>query len=388
VFGSDGDRVSTDRAFILFVVGLADHVEELVLFGRLDPEPGQHEYVLPAKVRFVGLPHYPRLTSIGALLRTIRTARWRFASELDSLDAVWLFGPHPVTLFFAWQARRRAKPVFLGVRQDFPKYVSNRLPSRWWAWAVPAAWTLEVMFRRLARRLPTVVLGEELARKYRAGPAPVLSMSFSLVRTSDIVSLDDALARSWEGPLHVLSVGRLDPEKNPFLLIDALARLRERSPRWRLRIVGTGPLAEPLADRVRNIGLGPAVDMLGYVPNGPRLWDVYRSSTVFLHVSWTEGIPIVLLEAEAAGLPIVATDVGGVRAALGDGERGVLVPPGSVDAVVDALERLEADQALRRALVERALQDVATQTFDAQLERLSAFLKVNSSSPSTVPDAT
>jgi glycosyltransferase involved in cell wall biosynthesis len=213
-------------------------------------------------------------------------------------------------------------------------------------------------------------------------------MSFSLVRPSDIVSLDHALARSWEGPLHVLSVGRIDPEKNPFLLVDALALLRERSPRWRLRIVGTGSLVEPLADRVRKLGLGPAVDLLGYVPNGPALWDIYRSSRVFLLVSWTEGVPIVLLEAEAAGLPIVATDVGGVRAALGDGELGILVPPGSVEAVVDALERLEADQALRRALVERALQDVATQTFDAQLERLSAFLTASSPSPSTVPDAT
>jgi glycosyltransferase involved in cell wall biosynthesis len=379
VFRSDGATISTDRAFVLFVAGLADLVEELVLFGRFDPDPGRELYVLPERIRFVGLPHYAKLTSVVAVLRSLRAAGARFDEELESLDAVWLFGPHPVALSFARKARRRRKPVFLGIRQDFPAYISRRLPSRRWVWAVPVAWTLEVTFRRLARRIPTVVVGDELARKYRGGQAPVLSTTFSLVRASDIVALDDALARSWQGPLEVLSVGRLDPEKNPLLLIEALARLRERNPRWRLRVVGAGPLAEPMAARIRTLGLESSVDLLGYVPTGPRLWDLYRSSTVFLHVSWTEGVPLVLLEAAAAGLPIVATDVGGVRALLGGGERGMLVPPGSADAVVAALERLNADADLRRVLVERALAHVATQTMDAQLERLRDFFDLNAS---------
>jgi glycosyltransferase involved in cell wall biosynthesis len=377
VFRAQGGRLSTDRAFILFVVGLAEWLDELVLFGRLDPTEGRDDYVLPRDgLRFVGLPHYPRLTSIGALLRSVRVAAKRFDSELDSLDAVWLFGPHPVALVFAWLARRRKRTVFLGIRQDFPRYVSHRLPSRWWAWAVGAAWGLELTFRLLARRMPTVVLGEELARKYGGGRAQVLTTSFSLVRESDVVTTQQALDRPWDGRLEILSVGRLDPEKNPLLLIDTIAAVNERRSHWHLRIVGTGPLAEALVRRADKLGVGESVELLGYVRNGPALRDVYRTSNVFLHVSWTEGVPLVLLEAQAAGLPIVATDVGGVRAALAHGERGLLVPPGSAAAAAQALERLARDESLRKGLIERGLAHARTETMDIQLGRLHDFFTV------------
>ena len=85
------------------------------------------------------LPHYPRVTHVGGLLRSFRRARRAFAAELERLDAVWLFGPHPLALEFARIARARGKPMFLGIRQEFPQYIGNRLPSRAWGWAVPVA---------------------------------------------------------------------------------------------------------------------------------------------------------------------------------------------------------------------------------------------------------
>jgi glycosyltransferase involved in cell wall biosynthesis len=377
VFRSEGGVFSTDRAFILFVTGLAERLEEMVLFGRLDPEPGSSHYVLPGEVRFVGLPHYPRLTSVGPLVRSIRKAVSRFDEEVRSLDAVWLFGPHPVALFFAWRARRRRVPVVLGIRQQYPKYIRHRLPSRWWSWALAAAWGLELAFRFLARRRPTVVLGEDLARTYGGGEAPVLPTGFSLVRSADVVSLDEALARSWDGELKLLSVGRLDPEKNPLLLAETMAALGGRRSRWRLRMVGSGPLREALVAALDSLDLAGVVELLDYVPSGPALWSVYRSSNAFVHVSLTEGLPLVLFEAQAAGLPVVATDVGGVRAALGEGERGLLVRPRSVGDLVAALERLERDEGLRRALIERSIAHVRDETMDAQLERIYEFLTAN-----------
>jgi glycosyltransferase involved in cell wall biosynthesis len=381
VFRSQGAILSTDRAFVLFVTGLAERCEEIVLFGRLDPEPGSSQYSLPINhLRFVGLPHYPRLSSVGALLRSVRKALSTFERELGSLDAVLLFGPHPIALLFAWRARRRSLPVFLGIRQDFPRYVRHRLPSWRWVWALGAAWSLEAAFRLLARTTPTIVLGEQLAEKYRGGKAPVLSTGFSLVRTADVVTPQRALARSWSEELWLLSVGRLDPEKNPLLLLETMAMLSRAQSRWRLRIVGTGPLAELLAGRVEDLGIGECVELLGYVPSGPNLRALYRSSHAFLHVSLTEGLPLVLFEAQAAGLPVVATDVGGVRAALGNGDRGLLVPPDSVTAIVAALQRLEQEEGLRRVLIERGLAHVRSETMDAQLDRLAGFLATNAES--------
>jgi glycosyltransferase involved in cell wall biosynthesis len=228
-------------------------------------------------------------------------------------------------------------------------------------------------FRLLARRAPTVVLGEELARKYRAG-APVLSTGFSLVRAAEIAPLDEAVARSWgDGELRLVSVSRLDPEKNPLLLLDVIHALRARDPRWRLTIAGDGPLRPQMEARVAALGLNGAVDLRGEVPNGPALWELYRDSHAFLHVSFTEGLPQVLFEAQAAGVPIVATAVGGVPEALARGAGGLLVEPGDADAAVEALERLQADPELRRRLITAAHENARRETLEAQLDRLVDF---------------
>ena len=382
VYRREGDRLSTDRAFILFVTSLFPRIEELVVFGRLDPEPGRSAYTLPEEgVRFVALPHYASVVSVGRLVRSLRGARRAFDRELERLDAVWLFGPHPVSLAFAGAARRRGKPVFLGVRQDLPAYIRNRLPSRRWAWAVPAAHLLEQAFRALARRLPTVVVGEDLGRKYARGRARVLVTGFSLVRARDLVPLPEALARSWDGTLRIFTVGRLDSEKNPLLLPEILAELRHRDPRWRMAVAGVGRLADAVLRRAQALGVADAFELIGYVENGPALWREYRASKAFLHVSRTEGLPQVLFEAQAMGIPIVATDVGGVAAALGHGTRGLLVPPDDANAAADALERLRVDASLRATLVERALAYATEETMEAQLDRLAAFFRANMTPP-------
>lgn len=372
----DEDGLSTDRAFIRFVTSLPPRVDEVVIFGRLDPEPGRYPYGLPTDgVRFVALPFYPKVTALGGLVRATRRSAASFRAELDSLDAVWIFGPHPLSDRFARIARGHGTPLVLGVRQDYPSYIGNRLPGPLWRWAIPVAHGLERSFRRLARRAPTVALGEEIASNYSGGRAPVLTTGFSLVRRDELVSEDEALAKRWDGPLRVLSVGRLDPEKNPLLLVEIAALLRAGDPRWSLAIAGDGPLNGALKRRIAERGLEEAVELLGYVPNGPELWAEYRRSHAFLHVSLTEGLPQVLVEAQGAGLPVVATDVGGVSAAVGGGESALLVPPDDAPAAAAALVRLAGDEAERRRLIVAGLANARAETIEAQLDRIAEFLR-------------
>ena len=375
VYRSDGKIISTDRSFIRFVTALTAYTDELVVFGRLDPVPGRADYALPKEgIRFVAFPHYRSVFAVGRMIAATPRSCRIFARELKRLDCVWVFGPAPLAVLLARIARKRKTPVFLGVRQNYPRYVDSRLPSRLWIWASGVARVLDFAFRRLARHCPTVTVGEDLARHYDCGSAPVLSIGLSLIGSDDIVSAEETLARSWQNELRVLSVGRIDPEKNPLLLLDVIEILHRRNPRWRLAIVGDGPLARELANQVRERGLSEIVELVGEVSNGPELWQQFRSSQAFLHVSLTEGLPQVLFEAEAAGLPIVATDVGGVAAALGEGERGLLVPPRDAEAASDALERLEADEELRRRLIAAGLTHVSEETLDTQLERVALFL--------------
>lgn len=374
LYRRDENGLSTDRAFVRFATSLADALEELVILGRLDPQPGREPYNLPHdRVRFVPLPFYPRGDAIGPLLRSIPRSARVFLRELDRVDALWILGPHPLAVVFACLARARGKTLFLGVRQDYPKYIANRLPSSGWRWSVAVAELLERTFRFLGRTAPTVALGEELAANYGAGPAPVLTTGFSLVRAADLVSFEDATSRSWVGELRLLSVGRLDPEKNPLLLVDVLAELEARDRRWRLVVAGNGPLEHTVRQRAVVLGLGDRVSLLGYVPNGSGLWNLYRDSHAFLHVSLTEGLPQVLVEAQAAGLPVVATDVGGVAAALGSS--GIVVPPADATAAANALAAIAADEKLRYHLIAAGLENATRQTLEVQRDRLLAFFR-------------
>ena len=375
LYHREGDVLSNGRAFTRFVTGLGEHVEEVIVFGRVAPDTARADYVLPAeRVRFVALPHYPSVLAVVPMVKAMRRSMAIFGAELERVDAVWIFGPHPMALAFALVARRRGTPLFLGVRQDYPLYIANRLPGPAWRWAVPTARVLEGAFRRLGRHAPSIVLGEELARGYRGG-APVLVTGFSLVREDDLVDLEAALGKSWDGRIELVSVGRLDPEKNPLLLVELMRLLTAGGEDgWRLTIIGDGPERPAVERRVRELGLEEVVDVAGSVANGPELWARYRAAHAFVHVSLTEGLPQVLFEAQAAGLPIVATAVGGVPAAVGHGRSGLLVPPRDADALAAALSRLRRRPALRDELIRSGLQTVAEQTMDAQLARLADFM--------------
>jgi glycosyltransferase involved in cell wall biosynthesis len=367
--------LSTRQAFVTFITSLPPRVEHLVLFGRLDPATGRAYHLLPGdSIRFIELPHYHRVTDILGQLRTLGTTRRIFLDGLSDVDAVWVFGPHPIAIVLAVSARIRRVPLFLGVRQDYARYIAARLPNRKWLWAIGAAKLLEWGFRLLARKAPTVAVGDDLARKYEGGSAPVLSTGFSLVRERDVTSLDEALERDWgQDKWSILSVGRLDPEKNPLLLLEVLRRLREEEPRWHLTVVGDGPLLQSLRERAADLGVADAVTFFGYVAQGERLWQLYRSHHVFLHVSLTEGLPQVIFEAQAAGTPLVATAVGGVAAAVRAGGGALLIPARDVGAAVMAVKQIAEDAPLRRALVEQGLKNAHSETTEEQLARIVAF---------------
>jgi glycosyltransferase involved in cell wall biosynthesis len=172
---------------------------------------------------------------------------------------------------------------------------------------------MELAFRLLGRFCSVVAVGPTLTEHYRKSRR-VLELTVSLIDEANIIA-PEAKDLDYDGELNVLSVGRLDTEKNPLMLADVLAGLLEQDPRWRLIVCGEGPLEEKLAKRLRRFGIEDKAKLLGYVSHDDGLAELYRNSQMLLHVSWTEGLPQVLYEAFAAGLPVVATDVGGIKEA-------------------------------------------------------------------------
>jgi glycosyltransferase involved in cell wall biosynthesis len=169
-------------------------------------------------------------------------------------------------------------------------------------------------------------------------------------------------ARHGAGPPLILAVGRLAEPKDALTLVRALAAVRELA--FTALLVGDGPDRPALQAEVRRLGLQEVVTFAGTRDDVP---DLLARADVFALSSRSEGAPVSILEAMAAGLPVVASRVGGVPELVVDGKTGLLVPPGDPGAMGSALGRLLADAGLRRRLGaagrERALRrfDVRTQ---------------------------
>jgi glycosyltransferase involved in cell wall biosynthesis len=317
------------------------------------------------------LPYYSSGADLGAVMRALPAAVTGFWRLLGRVDAVWVLGPNPPhAIVFALLALARRKRLVLGVRQQLPRLIRHRHPGRPAVWL--AAWILEWMFRAIGLFAGVVVVGPELAREYRHSRRLHTTL-ISLLSEDDIAAAGDDHRDYGGSDVRMLSVGRLDPEKNPVLMADILRDALRTDPRWRLDVCGDGSLAEALRERAAELGVGDRLVMHGHIGFGEPLWALYRGSHALLHVSMTEGMPQVLLEAFAARLPVVATAVGGVPE-MASG-RGLLIPPQDAPAGARALQRLLDEPAERARDVQAAVAYARAHTLEAETERLALFLK-------------
>ncbi len=370
-YESDPDGWMCDTAFVRFLAAVGRQVGHLVVLGRHGHVDAPVATLGRDEADFVALPDYRSLADVSAVAGALRPSRAAWNPVLGSLDALLVFGPHPLATALVRDARRSGLPVVLGVRQYLPGYLAPRASPRTRPLVLATAHGLELAWQRLARRLPTIVTGGDLAHRYRRSAA-LLDVSFSLVDADQIVQ--PAPPTPWEPSARALSVGRLDPEKNPLLLADIAAGLGDAWDGWRLRAVGAGSLKGDLTARRRLLGVDDRLELRGSVPYGAGIRAEYDAADALVHVSRTEGQPQVLLEAMAAGIPIVATAVGGVASLLGDGDRGLLIPPDDAHAAVAALERLRTDTTLRARLVAAGHTYVTAHTTDHEAAQVATFV--------------
>jgi len=143
-------------------------------------------------------------------------------------------------------------------------------------------------------------------------------------------------------------------------------------------------MEDEVRDSLARHGLTEASELAGYVPIDGGLLELYRSSHVLLHASLTEGMPQVIIEALASGLPVVATAVGGIPGAV-EGN-AVLIAAGDTDAAVEAVAAVARDGELRRRLVTGGLVTARRQTLSAETERVVAFIEA-ARRPARAPSA-
>jgi colanic acid/amylovoran biosynthesis glycosyltransferase len=177
------------------------------------------------------------------------------------------------------------------------------------------------------------------------------------------------------GEHEIISVGQLAPAKGTLILLKACKRLLDRGHLIRLRLVGDGPDRRLLESAAHDLGISGQVIFEG-ARSHERVLELYRHADIFALASFAEGIPVVLMEAMAMGIPCVSTRITGIPELIEEGVSGFMVPPASEEALAVALERLVEDPELciRIGLAARA-KVVENYNFALNITRVKALFE-------------
>ncbi len=170
----------------------------------------------------------------------------------------------------------------------------------------------------------------------------------------------------------IVYIGRVDPEKSIDVIINAFSKIVNKFPTVEMVIVGDGVAKVKLETQVTEMGLSERVKFLGKVMP-PDLIEIYRSGTLFATASETETQGIVLIEAAAIGLPLVAVDAGAVKELCQDGRNGELCRPGSVNSISRAMSKILSDKKLQAQYSQGSLAVAKNHDLNHTLER---FLEI------------
>jgi glycosyltransferase involved in cell wall biosynthesis len=276
-----------------------------------------------------------------------------------------------------WQAARRRRvrhlhAVFADVASDVALLVV-RFGGEGWSWSLAIHGPVEfydITMNGLAEKVENARFSVAISD---FGRSQLMALA-SEDRWKDIhvvrCGIDPDLFADGGGPSgseagHILCVGRLVHLKGQALLIEAVAELVRRGRPARLTLVGDGPKRGHLEELSRALGIADRVTFTGAVGQD-RIQALYRSADVFCLPSMAEGLPVVLMEAMALQIPVVATQIMSIPELVEDGRTGLLVAPGRVDTLVEALDRLMTDSSLRERLAREGQRKVLAE-FDVNV---------------------
>jgi glycosyltransferase involved in cell wall biosynthesis len=243
--------------------------------------------------------------------------------------------------------------------------------SRGWTGHTRKVRLNEALDRRILRQMDRVVCVSDgqSAKVQRAGISAdrirVIHNAIDLSRFRSDHRGGGALHGLFRSPVEqiVIAAGRLSPEKGFDQLVQAARLVTVKSPSTGFVLVGKGPDREKLEQQVRAAGLAERFVFAGFRSD---VDELIRDAAILAQSSLTEGLPNVVLEACAAGISVVATDVGGTREVVTEGENGYLVPPGDPRALATRLIELLGDPARRAEMGNRGREKVAREFSFAQ----------------------
>jgi glycosyltransferase involved in cell wall biosynthesis len=378
---SAGGLWEAEGSFSRYVESMARFVDEILLVvpERRKPFDGEAYRLRAENVVLHPLPFYDRLPAFYRALPGALAQLWR---TLPRCDLVNLRIPTPLGVYAYLLAKALSRPIFLIVVGDLAGVSESvRVDSlKRFAYKIYLA-AEEWLQDRMVAGAPSFVNGQSLYAKYNRPGRLVLLTTTSTISDQDVIDRPDTgIGSDRHGPIRLLTVCRIDPRKGLRYLPPALADLAQRGHDVRLTIVGptVGKMGQEERDRVvtsaTELGVADRLEFTG-ARTLPQVLTIAREHDLFVLPTLPgEGVPRVLLEAMASGLPIVVSDVAGVPTLVQHEANGLLVPPANPQAIAEAVDRLIQNDDLRRRLIATGKRAARAHTADSHARKIALGL--------------
>jgi len=367
----NGTLRETEGSFARYVDSLAPSFDEISLCA---PEPvaraGAGTAVRAANVTLAPLPAFD---GPAQFLPKLPVMLPRLRSWVRGIDVLHCRVPSPAAAFAFAFARAAGKPAFNLIVGDLRALLPT-LPYRGIKKVMWRAYTEfeEAAIQWMANRAPTFANGSALTAKHSRPGHAVHQTTTTTIRAADIATRVDTCQGR---PVRLLTVSRIDPRKGLRVLPAVVRHLAALGIDSTLDIVGPVSGSPGEQERAAIVAeAGARISMRGAVPLDDLL-PMYRDYDVFVLPTLPgEGIPRVLLEAMAAGMPVVTTAVSGIPSLITHETNGVLVEQPTAPALADALARVVTDEPLRRRLIAQGYQTARGLTLESQAARMMAVV--------------
>jgi glycosyltransferase involved in cell wall biosynthesis len=365
---ADGALWESEGSFARYVDSLAPYFDKVVLCVPVFAQPpASGSRVRAGNVSLSPLPYFPGPRQFYPMLPSLHG---RLRAWVEQCDVIHLRVPSPAAIFAFRIARARRKPVFLLVVGDYEALLPH-LGYRGIKKALFGAYVgfEEWALRHMTMRALTFANGAALREKHERQGARVIETKTTTLSAEDIASREDTCTGA---VVRMLTVSRIDPRKGLRALPALVASLVATGANVTSDIVGPtiGLIGDSERDAIEaeaiKSGVGDRVRLAGPVALD-RLMPMYRDYDIFvLPTRPGEGIPRVLLEAMAAGLPVVTTRVSGIGSLITHEENGLLVDAASADQLQTAVRRLIDTPALRQRIISGGYATARAHTLERQ----------------------
>ncbi len=337
-----------------------------------DPPPKNDSKVCIPNLTLCPLPPYHRGCEIAAFKYPLKLMRCLWP-HIKRADAVLINLPNYLSILAWWVCLLQRKRFAIRMAGNWPEVIRLAFHNHgMFVLGNIAACPHQLLVKAIVKTSDvTIVNGQELADIYGRNNPHVVRVVSSTFHNTDIAS---TIAGSGFDECQILYAGRLQLDKGLSELFQAAKDLLAEGLKLRILLAGEGCRREDIRKEAEELGIIDRVEFLGWIAI-EKLKDIYRTCDIFVFPSYSEGMPKVITEAMANGLPVVVTNVGGMPSIVQDGKTGFVVPKKDAPALQNALRKLILDKPLRQRMAEVGLKRSHQFTMEAERACVKAALQ-------------